>query len=124
MSTCSRREYSCRAYSRREYAGRDIAVTAITGDADDGRVLEFAAQLQRRPQGAPRRRAAKQAFLAAGQPHRVFGVLCRGLDHALDARRIIDARQISLRTFSYRSDERRVGNARTRPGRSRWWYEY
>src|SRR3546814_1296224 len=70
MSTCSRREYSCRAYSRREYAGRDIAVTAITGDADDGRVLEFAAQLQRRPQGAPRRRAAKQAFLAAGQPHR------------------------------------------------------
>src|SRR3546814_19287490 len=100
MSTCARREYSCRAYSRREYAGGDIAVTAITGDADDGRVLEFAAQLHRRPQGAPRRRAAKQAFLAAGQPHRVFGVLCRGLEHAIDARAIIEARPLRLRPFS------------------------
>src|SRR6185437_574573 len=99
--------------SRREHAGRQIAIAAIADDEDDRCVLDALRDAKRDRAGATRADAAEDAFFAGEATRGVLGVPLRDVLGAIDALRIEDFRQISRRPFADAGNGRALLRLRT-----------
>src|SRR5579872_6579289 len=93
----------------RENPGRQVTVSAIAYDGDDRCILCFRADLQGRPQRAPRGYAGKNALFACKPPRHLLRICLRNFHDAVDTPALEDARHISFRPLANAGDLRTFG---------------
>src|SRR6185312_1403671 len=107
-SRCATRPSGRLRGSRREDAGRQIAIAAIADDEDDRRVLDALRDAKRHRAGAARADAAEDALFAREAARRVLGIALRDVLGAIDTLRIEDLRQVSRWPFADAGNRRAV----------------
>src|SRR5215467_7251079 len=85
---------SRRAFSVGEHARGEITIAAVADDGHDGRVLDLARDPERDRERAARGNPGEDAFLARHAPRHVLGVRLADVLEPVDARLIVDLRQV------------------------------
>ena len=96
-------------FSSREHPRRQVAVAAVADDRDDHRVLQLLRHAQRDVHRAARGDAGEDALLARQAPRHLLGLGLRHVLEPVDARLVVDLRQVGLGPLADAGDLRALG---------------